>query len=147
MEVAGVKTTIRAAVASAVAALLVLVAAGAALAQVTVVGGTPEGAKLKNPVSTSAESVAAGRAVYRVECVPCHGESGDGHGKGAGSYGPRPADLTRQAYTYGTADGDVFDVIKNGVQPRLAMPAWGDLISETDMWNLVNYLRTLRPAT
>lgn len=102
---------------------------------------------MKNPVPATAESVASGRSVYLAECMACHGERGDGHGKGAGSYGPRPADLTRPAYTYGTTDGDVFDVIKNGVQPRLAMPAWDGLIRETDMWNLVNYLRTLRPAT
>ncbi len=115
-----------------------------AIAQVTVVGGTPEGAQMKNPVAATPESVAAGRTIYMSHCAACHGELGDGHGKGVGEYGPRPADLTRPAYKYGTSDGDVFSVIQYGVEPRLAMPAWDGLISETDMWNVVNFLHTLR---
>lgn len=130
-------------VALAASALLAL-ATGVAIAQVTAVGGTPEGAQIRNPVAATDASVAAGRAVFMEKCAACHGERGDGHGKGIGEYGTPPADLTRASYTYGTADGDVFDVIQNGVQPRLAMPGWDGLISETDMWNVVNYLRTLR---
>lgn len=125
---------------------LFAIAASAALAQATAVGGTPEGAQMTNPVAASEESVTAGRAVYLAKCAACHGERGDGHGKGAGEYGKPPADLTRGSYTYGTADGDVFDVIQNGVQPQLAMPAWDGLISETEMWQLVNFLRTLRKS-
>jgi len=124
--------------------VVVALVAAAAIAQTTVVGGTPEGAQMKSPVSATEESVAAGRAVFMAKCAACHGERGDGHGKGVGEYGPRPADLTRPSYTYGTADGDVFDVIKYGVEPRLAMPGWDGLISDTDVWNVVNYLRTLR---
>lgn len=131
-------------VAAIVASALLALATGAALAQATAIGGTPEGAQTKNPVPLTEESVAAGRAVYAARCAACHGEHGDGHGKGAGEYGKPPADLTRASYTYGTADGDVFDVIQNGVQPQLAMPAWDGLIGETEMWQLVNYLRTLR---
>lgn len=126
------------------AAVSCVLAVGAAIAQVTVVGGTPEGAQMKNPVPATEASVAAGRAVYAEKCMACHGERGDGHGKGVGEYGKRPADLTRPSYTYGTADGDIYDVIKYGVQPQLAMPGWDGLISDTDIWNLVNYLRTLR---
>lgn len=129
---------------ASVIAVLFVIAAGAAIAQVTAVGGTPEGAQMKNPVPVTEESVAAGRATYVAQCAVCHGDRGDGHGKGVGDYGKPPADLTRASYTYGTADGDVFDVIQNGVQPRLAMPAWDGLMSATDIWNLVNYLRTLR---
>lgn len=131
-------------IAAMVAPALLVLAAGMAIAQATIVGGTPEGAQLKSPVAATQESVAAGRALFMSTCAACHGERGDGHGKGVGEYGPRPADLTRPAYRYGTSDGDVFAVIQNGVQPRLAMPAWDGLISETEMWNVVNYLRTLR---
>lgn len=137
------KVTIRKLLSCAAPALIAL-AAGAALGQATVVGGTPEGARMKNPVAVTEQSVAAGRTVFLEKCAACHGERGDGHGKGVGEYGTPPADLTRPSYTYGTADGDVFDVIKYGVQPRLAMPGWDGLMSETDMWNVINYLRTLR---
>lgn len=139
------KSASRKRLACAAPALFAL-AAGVAVAQVTAVGGTPEGAQMKNPVPATEESVTAGRATYVAQCAVCHGERGDGHGQGVGDYGKPPADLTRPSYTYGTSDGDVFDVIQNGVQPRLAMPAWDGIVSESDIWNLVNYLRTLRSA-
>ena len=124
--------------------VLIVLTAGVALGQATVAGGTPEGAQMKNPVPDTRESIDAGPVVYLEKCAPCHGERGDGHGKAVGEYGTPPADLTRPSYTYGTADGDVFDVIKYGVQPRLAMPGWDGLVSDTDIWNVINYLRTLR---
>lgn len=121
-------------------------AASGAIAQVTALGGTPEGASKVNPVPTTAESLEAGRVLYLSKCAACHGELGDGHGKAAGEYGKPPADLTQTSYKYGTTDGDVFDVIQNGVQPGLSMPAWDGLMNETDMWKVVIYLRTLRKS-
>lgn len=124
--------------------LFTLTGASLAIAQATPVGGTPAGAGMKNPVPATESSVAAGREVYLAKCAACHGERGDGHGHGVPDYGKRPADLTRPSYVYGTTDGDVFDVIRNGVEPSLAMPAWDGIISDTDIWSLVNYLRMLR---
>jgi mono/diheme cytochrome c family protein len=34
-------------------------------------------------------------------------------------------------------------VIKNGVPPDLAMEPWGDRIKDPDIWNVVNYIRSL----
>ena len=124
--------------------LLIFTCIGIVYAQVTPVGGTAEGAAMKNPVTATESSVAAGRMMYMEKCAACHGERGDGHGEGIGDYGKRPADLTRPHYVYGTTDGDVFNNIQYGVEPSLAMPAWYGLISEKDMWHLVNYLRSLR---
>jgi mono/diheme cytochrome c family protein len=117
---------------------------GIAYAQATPVGGTAEGAAMKNPVPATASSVAVGRMLYMEKCAACHGERGNGHGEGVGDYGKRPADLTLTSYVYGTADGDVFGNIQYGVEPSLAMPSWYGLISEKDIWHLVNYLRSLR---
>lgn len=123
--------------------LLIFTYIGIAYAQ-TPVGGTAEGAAMKNPVPATESSVVAGRMLYMEKCAACHGERGDGHGEGVGDYGKRPADLTRPHYVYGTTDGDVFNTIQYGVEPSLAMPAWYGLISEKDIWHLVNYLRSLR---
>lgn len=134
----------RRATATRVASILLIFAyTGIAYTQ-TPVGGSDEGAEMKNPVPTTESSVAAGRALYMEKCAACHGARGDGQGEGVGDYGKRPADLTRPDYVYGTTDGDVFDVIQYGVEPSLAMPSWYGLISEEEIWHLVNYLRSLR---
>ena len=39
--------------------------------------------------------------------------------------------------------GEMFDVIKNGVPPELNMGAWGDQLKDQDIWNVVNYLRSM----
>jgi mono/diheme cytochrome c family protein len=124
--------------------LLISAYIGVAYAQGTPVGGTAEGAAMKNPVAATESSVVAGRMLYMEKCAACHGERGDGHGEGVGDYGKRPSDLTRPHYVYGTTDGDVFGNIQYGVEPSLAMPSWYGVISEKDIWHLVNYLRTLR---
>ena len=123
---------------------LTCVVGGASMAQSTPKGGNPEAAKIANQVATTPESIAAGRDVYVRVCAGCHGANGDGRGKAASEYGKKPADLTRAALIYGSTDGEVHDVIKNGVLPDLFMPAWEGQLSETDIWNVVNYLRTLR---
>lgn len=130
----------------AVAVLFAFAGVAPANAQGTPLGGTPEGAAMKNPVPATEASAAAGHGIYLAMCAACHGEKADGHGRAVGDYGKRPANLTLPQYRYGTADGDVFDVIQNGIEPSMAMPAWGDSISETDTWHLVNYLHTVRKA-
>ena len=34
-------------------------------------------------------------------------------------------------------------VIKNGIPPDLLMAPWGDRLSDTDVWNVVNFVRDL----
>ena len=38
----------------------------------------------------------------------------------------------------------LYDWITNGF-PGSAMPAWRDSLSDTDRWNLVNFIRTMAP--
>ena len=70
-------------------------------------------------------------------------------GKGDGPVGitlnPRPADLTYHATPGVHTDGQLFEWIANGY-PNSAMPAFKTYLSDTDRWNLVNYIRTLAPS-
>jgi copper transport protein len=97
-----------------------------------------------NPIAPSSESVAAGQAVYEVHCVPCHGETGKGDGPLGVTLNPRPADLTQHAIPGVHTDAQLYEWITNGF-PGSAMPAWKTQISDTDRWNLVNFIRTLAP--
>jgi copper transport protein len=45
----------------------------------------------------------------------------------------------------GHTDGELFDWLSNGV-PGTAMPAYRDSLSETDRWNLINYIRKFADA-
>jgi mono/diheme cytochrome c family protein len=103
--------------------------------------GNPEAAKVKNPVASTPESIAAGKAVYTRYCAVCHGVNGRG-GSGSDISAPAP-DLTDAEWKHGSTDGEIFDVIKNGVPPDLNMEPWGDRIKDPDIWNVVNYVRSL----
>jgi mono/diheme cytochrome c family protein len=103
--------------------------------------GNPAAAKVSNPVPASPESIAAGKRVYTRYCAVCHGIGGEG-GSGSDISAPAP-DLTDNEWKHGSTDGEVFDVIKNGVPPALNMEPWGDRIQDPDIWNVVNYVRTL----
>ncbi len=88
------------------------------------------------------QSIAAGKAVYLKNCARCHGVSGKGDGPDGLLLNPRPADLTKHGVPGVHTDAQLFDWITNGL-PGTRMPAWKDKISDTDRWNLVNYIRYL----
>ena len=103
--------------------------------------GNPEAAKIRSPVAATPGSIAAGKQVYQRYCATCHGTNAEG-GSGSDISPPAP-DLTDSEWKHGSTDGEIFSVIKNGVPPELNMEPWGDRISDTDIWNIVNYLRSL----
>jgi len=118
--------------------------AGGAAAQKR--GGDPEAAKVKNPVAASQASVTAGQRAYGRNCRQCHGLRGKGDGPLAPS-NPRPADFTDAKWEFGTTDGELFAVIWNGVPDDAdsEMKAMKGTLAERDVWNIINYLRTLGP--
>jgi mono/diheme cytochrome c family protein len=102
-------------------------------------GGNPEAAKLKNPVARTPESATAGRRVYQRLCIRCHGPAGQGDGEAA--VGAAPADLTDAQWDFGGSDGEIYAAIREGTSKD--MEGYAERISETDTWNVVNYLRSL----
>ena len=68
-------------------------------------GGSPEAAKIKNPVAATPESLAAGKRVYQRLCIRCHGAEGKGDGEAA--VGEQPSDLTAKLQ-FGSSEGDMF---------------------------------------
>ena len=103
----------------------------------------PAAAAQLNPVSATAESIAAGRALYAQNCVFCHGDTGKGDGPAAVNLTVKPSDLTNPALRP-QSDGALFWKISEGHSP---MPANQRLLSTQDRWTVVNYLRTLTPQS
>ena len=103
--------------------------------------GNPEAAKMKNPVPATPESVAAGRKIFLRYCASCHGVNAEG-GSGSDISPPAP-DLTDADWEHGSTDGEIFHTIKNGVPPDLNMAPWADQIKDPDIWNVVNFVKSL----
>src|SRR5262245_39098944 len=86
--------------------------------------GNPEAAKLKNPVTATEESVAAGEKVYAGKCASCHGANGQG---GAGNdLIPAAPSLVDGDWKHGGTDGEIFINIKNGIPPEFNMVPFKD---------------------
>jgi mono/diheme cytochrome c family protein len=121
-----------------------IVVTGILLAAVTsivvIAQGNPEAAKVKNPVAATPESIATGKQVYTKNCATCHGINAQG-GSGSDISPPAP-NLTDDEWKRGSTDGEIFYVIKNGV-PDLTMEPWGNRIKDDDIWNVVNFVRSL----
>ena len=98
----------------------------------------PSAAK-KNPVAPTQESIAAGLKIYSKTCILCHGKSGDADGPAVIELNIHPARLSDPQLST-EPDGSLFWKITTGKKP---MPAYGKRLSETDRWNLINYIRTL----
>ena len=122
-------------------ALIVCGVAAALTGAGVITQGSPDAAKVKNPVASTPESVAAGKPLFTRYCASCHGINATG-GSGSDISPPAP-DLTDAEWAHGDTDGEIFYVIKNGVPPDLNMEPWGDRIKDPDIWNVVNYVRSL----
>jgi copper transport protein len=98
-------------------------------------------AAVKNPVAATPDSIAAGQQIYRKSCATCHGIKAEG---GSGNdLIPASPDLTDEAWDHGSSDGEIFANIKNGVPPDFNMTPWKDQLKDEEIWNVVNYLRSI----
>jgi mono/diheme cytochrome c family protein len=107
-------------------------------------GGSPAGKALKNPVKATADSIAAGQAAYARNCRFCHGPEAKGNGPMAPK-DTHPSDLTDAKWDRGSTDGEIFMVIRDGAAPEMKMKGYKGRLSDNDMWNIVNYLRSIGP--
>jgi len=97
-------------------------------------------AGLDDPVPATNESINEGEEIFKKFCSFCHGESGTGdpafkqEGKGAF----QPADLREWQ---DRSDGELFFIITNGVEGT-EMLSWGEVLTERQRWDLINFVRT-----
>src|SRR5215471_18838404 len=103
--------------------------------------GNPDAAKVKNPVAATAASIAAGKQLYTRNCASCHGANGEG-GPGNDLI-PAAPNLVDEKWDHGSTDGEIFDVIKNGIAPDFNMTPFKNKLKDDDIWNVINYIRSL----
>ncbi|MGA7668936.1 MAG: CopD family protein [Nitrolancea sp.] len=98
-----------------------------------------------NPIKMTASSVVTGQSIFSQNCVECHGENGFGDGPKAASLNPPPADFHARHLDDHT-DLQLFQWIQNGI-PGTAMPSFKGKLTDDQIWNLVNFVRSLRHPT
>jgi len=87
---------------------------------------------------------AKGREKYNQICASCHGPLGKGDGPAAAALDPKPRDLSDAKYVSTISDEQIFKTVKEGgaaVGKSPLMPAWGGVLSDNDIWNVIAYLR------
>ena len=105
-------------------------------------GDPPSAApELANPVEASGESLARGEELYVRNCAKCHGSDGNGTGPSTHGINADPRKLWVWGSAGDAADGYLFSIISDG---RTDMPPWGLVLSETERWDLVNYVKTFK---
>jgi len=80
-----------------------------------------------------------GGAIFQENCASCHGSRGDGQGPDSARLDPKPANFTDSAFMRGETPNDFFHVITLGKRGS-AMPAWGDVFSLQERWDVISYV-------
>lgn len=99
-------------------------------------GGIPAEAKIKNPMANDPGSVERGMQYFiGFNCVGCHAPNG------GGGMGPS---LSSRPFIFGDDPANRFLLIAHGAP--YGMPAWGELLPETVIWDLVSYIDSISSA-
>ncbi|WHX99267.1 c-type cytochrome [Neobacillus sp. DY30] len=80
------------------------------------------------------ESIAAGEKIYNKQCLICHGETGKGEGKNAGTA------INNQNYLNSVSNKDIFNSVKYG-REGTGMPSYEKRMSNEDLNNVVAFIR------
>jgi mono/diheme cytochrome c family protein len=99
-----------------------------------------EYSQMANPVTPDETSVKAGQLSYEKRCALCHGKTGQGDGVKGKICRTFPGDFSSETFQSYT-DGEIFFQTKFG---RGEMPAYNNHVPDTEIWNMVNYVRTLK---
>jgi cytochrome c oxidase cbb3-type subunit III len=96
-------------------------------------GGTSLRPKINVPLGQDPQAPQRGMEYFdTMNCVGCHAPNG------GGGMGPS---LSNGAFTYGSAPENIFLSIFQG-RPN-GMPAWGEVLPEQAIWDLVAYIQNL----
>ena len=97
----------------------------------------------RNPFANDPKAAKAGEYEFRINCALCHGLGAHGGGRGP--------DLTRAHKKHAHSDGEMFDVISNGI-PGTVMPANGTNgqgvgMTAEEIWQIITYIRSVEVKT
>jgi len=91
-------------------------------------------------------SAIAGRVNYVLRCQGCHGPTGMGNGPGAEVLELSPANFTQDTLLAARNFDAAFQKIRSGGGGihGSSMPAWGVMLKDGDVWDLVAFISSLQ---
>ena len=115
----------------------------------TVVFCLPAAVWAGKPDPVKQDVLELGKKIYFKRCVWCHGVEGAGDGPSADRLFTRPRNFTQGTFKIRTTDSgqlpmdaDLIATVKNGLTGS-AMPAWGEVLSDTEVTAVVQFVKTL----
>lgn len=110
------------------------------------------GAAVPSALAQSEADIEAGKKLYTERCEQCHGAEGNGEGYATAFVFPPPRDFTEGVYKFRTrhetedgnrlaSDEDIYRSICEGLHGS-SMPGWCGFFTESQIWQLVHYLKT-----
>jgi mono/diheme cytochrome c family protein len=126
------------------AGLIMIFSAGNMMAQ-TKPAGKPwpapaADAAKKSPVKADDAAVKAGKAIYTQNCKSCHGVKGMGDGDKSKTIEISCGDFTSSDFA-SQSEGTAYWKVTQGRKP---MPSFKDKLSDTERWQVVAYIRSLK---
>jgi mono/diheme cytochrome c family protein len=101
----------------------------------------PTAKEEKSPLKPTPDVLKRGLSVFTAQCQKCHGPQGKGDGPDSDPRAPA-ADLTDEFRIELNPDGVLYHKIWNGRPP--AMPAFKSALTPDQVWQVVEYIKTLR---
>lgn len=94
--------------------------------------------------AASPESITNGAALFKRQCVMCHGAAGLGDGPAAKSLKGKLPSLADKATMSKLTDAQIHELITAGKKSEIGnMPALGKRLKPEEITDIVNYARTL----
>ena len=101
-------------------------------------------ADVRPPAPAGPAQILAGARLYEARCLACHGAPGVGRARWASALVPTPPYLLDAARRWKRAE--LYTIVHDGVK-MTAMPAWGEVHPDAEIWNLVALLEAMPKLT
>ena len=96
---------------------------------------------IEPPARTTAAELVAGFCSYETHCVACHGAAAVAREQWVSGMEPQPPYLLDVTERF--TPSELFWTVRNGIK-MTGMPAWGQSMSDREMWNVVGWLEASR---
>jgi mono/diheme cytochrome c family protein len=99
----------------------------------------------KNPLTDTPTNIEDGRVAFSHYCAACHGLDGQNTGVPFADRMAPPVPLLNSKQVQSYSDGQLNWIIENGISPS-GMPASKGILSDSEVWSIVVYIRHLPQA-